>query len=423
MKPTDVKSKVKHGLGWSAIAQFAGLFIRLCSTVMVAQFLPPEVYGLLGAAMAAVTLMEWLTDLGIVPGLTRSKHGDEPEWLRTGWSLNVTRGLVLAIVGIAFAWPWAALMRLPALGPILAALALRPAILALRSPNSLLYRRRMNFKAIAIEEVVQTLCGALTTLTVAILTGSVWALVAGTLAGAVVVVITSYILAPSRPKFTWNADALSELRHFGTGVMFNTIAMAMSQNLDRLAGPRVVNLEQLGLYAVAVNLASVAEGLVVRFCDVHFATLARQMNPSDQRLTHQWIRHRFAIPFIGGSILAALGAPWVIDLLYDNRYSQAGPILGLLTIRLSIRTVTLFEFQLLLALGRLRPATLAYLVAMPVQLAGLWIVSQSESPDGFNIALCGIAVAMAHLTTQTILAGLVRRESTLQDDSVAIIQA
>jgi O-antigen/teichoic acid export membrane protein len=415
MKPQDTKSDLKRGLGWSAIAQFTGLLIRLCSTVIVARFLPPQVYGLLGAAMAAVTMMEWLTDLGIIPGLTRSKRGDEPDWLRTGWSLNLIRGLALAIVGVAFAWPWAALMRQPAMGPILAVLAIRPAILALRSPDSMLYRRRMNFKAIALEEVIQTLCGTITTVSVAALTGSVWALVAGTLAGALSMVISSYFLAPSRPKFTWNTEALAELRHFGTGVMLNTIAMAMSQNLDRLAGPRVVNLEQLGLYAVAANLASVAEGLLVRFCDVHFAALANQMNPGDQRLAHRRVRHHFAIAFLAGSLMATITAPWVISLLYDNRYIQAGPILGLLMIRLAVRTVTLFEFQLLLALGRLRPATMAYLVALPVQLAGLWMVSRSDAPDGFDIALCGITVALVHLTTQTILSGLANRVPTLKN--------
>jgi hypothetical protein len=75
----------------------------------------------------------------------------------------------------------------------------------------------------------------------------------------------------------------------------------------------------------------------------------------------------------------------------------------------------LFEFQLLLALGRLRPATMAYLVALPVQLAGLWMVSRSDAPDGFDIALCGITVALVHLTTQTILSGLANRVPTLKN--------
>jgi O-antigen/teichoic acid export membrane protein len=139
------------------------------------------------------------------------------------------------------------------------------------------------------------------------------------------------------------------------------------------------------------------------------------MNPGDQRLAHRRVRHHFAIAFLAGSLMATITAPWVISLLYDNRYIQAGPILGLLMIRLAVRTVTLFEFQLLLALGRLRPATMAYLVALPVQLAGLWMVSRSDAPDGFDIALCGITVALVHLTTQTILSGLANRVPTLKN--------
>ena len=66
MNPGGETRQVRKSLGWTTMAQFAGLGIRLVSTVVVARFLPPSAYGLLGAAMAAVTMLEWLTDLGIV---------------------------------------------------------------------------------------------------------------------------------------------------------------------------------------------------------------------------------------------------------------------------------------------------------------------------------------------------------------------
>ncbi len=398
--------QVRKSLGWTTIAQFAGLGIRLVSTVIVARFLPPSAYGLLGAAMAAVTMLEWLTDLGIVPGLTRSAHGDREEWLRTGWSLNFTRGIGLALAGIVLAWPWSALMRQPELGPILAALALRPAILALRSPGSLLYRRRMNFKAVAIEEILQTLAGATATLITAVLTGSVWALVVGTLVGAGSVVATSYVLAPGRPRFTWNPEALKELRHFGTGVMLNTIAMAMSQNLDRLAGPRVVTIEELGLYSVAANLAAVGEGLLVRMCDVHFAALSRKAIPADQTAEHVRVRRRLIVPFLIFFAVAAFAAPSVVRLLYDARYHAAGIVLSILLVRLAVRTATLFEFQRLLAGGAIRPATLGYVAAIPVQAIGLWLVSRSTNASGESLAAVGVAVAIVHFGVQTATARL-----------------
>jgi O-antigen/teichoic acid export membrane protein len=407
---TGFESKqVRKSLGWTTVAQFAGLGIRLVSTVVVARFLPPSAYGLLGAAMAAVTMLEWLTDLGIVPGLTRSPNGDRDEWLRTGWSLNFTRGMGLAAVGVAIAWPWAALMRQPDLGPILAALALRPAILALRSPGSLLYRRRMNFKAVAIEEVLQTFVGASATLATAVLTGSVWALVAGTLVGAATVVATSYVLAPGRPHFSWNAEALHELRRFGSGVMLNTIAMAMSQNLDRLAGPRVVTIEELGLYSVAANLAAVGEGLLVRMCDVHFAALSRRPIPAEQRAEHARIRRKLWAPFLFFVIAGAVAAPFVVRTLYDDRYRAAGLILSVLLVRLGIRMVTLFEFQRLLAAGILRPATLGYLAAIPIQAVGLYLVSRDASTGGEALAAVGVCVAIAHFAVQSLSAKLYDR--------------
>lgn len=409
--------QVRKSLGWTTLAQFTGLGIRLVSTVVVARFLPPSAYGLLGAAMAAVTMLEWLTDLGIVPGLTRSAHGDRDDYVRTGWTLNFTRGIGLALIGVVLAWPWSMLMRQPALGPILAALALRPAILALRSPGSLLYRRRMNFRAVAIEEVLQTLFGATATLITAVLTGSVWALVTGTLVGAITVVATSYVLAPGRPHLAWAPEPLRELRHFGTGVMLNTIAMAMSQNLDRLAGPRVVTIEELGIYSVAANLAAVGEGLLVRMCDVHFAALSRRPLPDDQAREHARIRRKLGPAFVAGFVVAIASAPLVISVLYDDRYQAAGIVLSVLLARLAIRTVTLFEFQSLLVAGKLRPATLAYLAAIPVQALGLFVVSRLPNSGAEWLAAVGVIVAIVHFAVQTGTSRLRLRPSvTVQDD-------
>ncbi len=416
MSDSAEKGHVRKSLGWTTIAQFTGLGIRLVSTVVVARFLPPSAYGLLGAGMAAVTMLEWLTDLGIVPALTRSPEGDREEWVRTGWSLNLSRGLGLASIGLLIAWPWSVLMKQPELGPILAALALRPAILGLRSPGSLLYRRRMNFKAVAIEEVLQTLAGASATLITAVLTGSVWSLVAGTLVGACSVVATSYVLAPGLPRFAWDPAALKELKRFGTGVMANTIAMAMSQNLDRLAGPRVVSIDELGLYSVAANLAAVGEGLIVRMCDVHFAALSRRPDPAERSAQHERIRRKLGPAFLGFFVVATLAAPFVVRVLYDARYHAAGIILSILLVRLAIRSITLFEFQTLLARGTIRPATLGYLAAVPVQAAGLFLISRSSTASGGEwLAVAGVAVAVVHLAVQSLAArALIRSEVSAQ---------
>ena len=109
-----------------------------------------------------------------------------------------------------------------------------------------------------IEEVGQTIVGTVVSISVACATRSVWALVAGTLAGAATSVLASSRVAPVAPRLTWNRQAASEIGHLGRQVFWNTLVMAVWLNADRLIGLRYIPLKQMGLYAVAFNLTLVA---------------------------------------------------------------------------------------------------------------------------------------------------------------------
>ncbi len=63
------------GLSWAGFAQVVGLTIRLVSNVILARFLAPADYGLLGSAMAVLTTLDWLSDIGITPALVRNPAG------------------------------------------------------------------------------------------------------------------------------------------------------------------------------------------------------------------------------------------------------------------------------------------------------------------------------------------------------------
>ena len=124
------------GLGWTGLAQVVGLCIRLVSNVTLARLLMPQAYGLLGSAMAVVTTLEWLSDLGVQPALVRHERGSEEEYLLTGWWLTLFRGALICLLAMALAAPLAEFWGQPQLVGVLSILAVRPFIYALRSPGS-----------------------------------------------------------------------------------------------------------------------------------------------------------------------------------------------------------------------------------------------------------------------------------------------
>ncbi|MDX2036739.1 MAG: oligosaccharide flippase family protein [Isosphaeraceae bacterium] len=383
------------GLGWTSSAQFVGMFIKLGSNLILTRLLAPEVYGLFGTAMAIVTTLEWLSDLGVQPALVRHPEGDRSDYLNTGWWMNLWRGLGLSAVMAALSQPLATAYGQPGLAAVIAVLALKPFIYAFRSPGMPLLRRSLNYRALFVDEVVQTVVATAVSLALAWYTRSVWSIVGGTIAGSAVSSVLSYILCPISPRWSWDRSAADEISKFGRAVFLNTMVMAVWLNLDRLLGLRLVGDHEMGLYTVAWNLAAVVEGLMTRGCDVYFSMLSRFHDVDSRRRRHESISNK--VIFVGMPALAVgvIASPFATSVLYDQRYAGAGVLLGLMVARLMVRFLGQMQFQYLLASAHIGVGTKAYLVAMLVQASILIPLTNALGVVGMA---CSSLISTAVLT-------------------------
>jgi O-antigen/teichoic acid export membrane protein len=388
------------GFGWAAAAQVVGMVVKLGSTLALTRLLAPEAYGLIGTAMVVLTTLEWLADLGVVPALLRHPDGGKPEWLLVGWWIGLGRGAGLSVAAFAAAGPLAAWYGKPELFAVLAMLAVRPIVMALRSPGMPELRRRLDGQRLFIDELSQAVCGTTVAVAVAYSVPDVgaWAIIAGTLAAAGVGVVVSYRLCPLRPRWYWDAAIAADLAGVGRQVLVNTLLMAAWLNADRLLGPKLLPLEEIGLYAVAWNLAAAAEAFLTRGTDVYFSLLTRQPNGPARDCWHRRQSGRIlavAVPLIAA---AAVVAGPAVRLLYDPRYHAVGPVLAVLVARLAVRLVGQLDFQFLLANGDIKPATVGYAIGAIVQLVALPALAAF---GGIGLAASVFASTVALTATQT----------------------
>ena len=388
-------------MGWSTAAQFLGLFIRLASNLILTRLLAPEIYGILGSAMAVLTTLEWLSDIGVQPALIRLSRGNRPEYLITGWWMNLARGLMLAAIAAMCAWPWAEFCKQPELFSVLLVISIRPVLFSLRSPGMPSLRRNMQYKRLFIDEIALTFSGTIASIILGVIYHSVWAIVFGTLIGTFVSIFVSYWLCPIGPRFLWSRDAFLEIYDLGHQVFTNTLVMALWLNLDRLIGLRFISPAAMGLYAIAWNLSSIAESLITRWCDIHFAMLSREADEQEQERWHEMVSYRVARQAMPLMSLAMVLAPMVIWILYDPRYDGAGILFAILTARLMIRSIGQIQFQYLMVKSRVRLATRAYFMALAVQ-AGLFI-PMVKTMGIVGLALCMLISTTVLTLTQTAL--------------------
>lgn len=390
-------------LGWTGASQGTGLVLRLGSNLLLTRLLAPEAFALIGTALAFLTTLEWLSDLGIQPAIIRHERGDDKDVLSTGWWLGVFRGWGLSVIAVLAAWPMSMFYEKPELFGVLAVLALRPAMMSLRSPGMPSLRRQLNYRSIFIDELCMTVGGTLVSLLVAWYAPSVWAIVAGTVAGAVTGVAVSYVLCPQLPG-PRSAEVTRDLWSFGVQIMINTLIMALWMNLDRLLGLKLLSDTEMGLYAVAWNLAAVSEALIYRCCDVHYSMLSRLADDASREDAHRKLMSKLArwiVPLFAGGICLA---PLVIRTLYDDRYLGAQTIFLILMCRVLVRGIGQIEFQLLLSKKQIRVGTIAYVVALIVQ--AIAIVPLCNNFGASGMALSALLSTLAWTCTQCVLSNL-----------------
>jgi O-antigen/teichoic acid export membrane protein len=390
-------------IGWMGLGQFTCLLIRLASNIILARLLAPQIYGVFGTALAVITTLTLFSDIGVQPALIRHPNGMRPEFLSTGWWMNLGRGAGLMIITLALAYPLARVYGEPILFPVLLVLALQPLAQALRSPGMPLLRRTLNYRAVFLNEVSLVLVGAIASVALAVAFRSVWAIVFGSLIGLVASVAFSYVLSPIAPRLTWASTAFQEIAQLSRQIFVNTLVMALWVNLDRLLGLWFVDETAMGCYFVAMNLAVVGETLVMRACDVYFSMLSRCADLAQRAAWHRRVNQSLAAWGMPVLALGIVAAPAFIDLIYDPRYAPGRLVFAVMAARFMFRALSIVQFQYLLSLAEVRLNTRAYVLAVAVQAACFWPLPLVRSWGIMGIALAGLISAVVMTATQSVI--------------------
>jgi O-antigen/teichoic acid export membrane protein len=376
------------GFGWSGLSMVTSLVVRTASSLVLTRLLAPEYFGLFGAALAVLNILELFSDLGVQPALIRHPQGDRTEYLLTGWSLNLARAAVLSAVLAVAAFPlawWG--YRQPVLGPILLLLAVWPLVVGLRSPAWPTVRRRIHFRAVFYDEAAQVATQTVVSIALAWATGSIWSIAIGSLCGVMAGALVTYRICPMRPRLVWDREALSAIAHMSVQILFNTMATGLWMHLDRLTGLRLVGPRPMGFYVIAINLVAALTLVIRRGCDVYFTVLSRHTDLESRTALHRKVSLRAALWGTGVLALGALVAPMVIGLLYDARYAGVRVPFAILLVRMMFYGLGMLQYQYLLSLAEVRLNTRALLAALVVEVVLLVPLARAWGAPGMAICL------------------------------------
>jgi O-antigen/teichoic acid export membrane protein len=312
-----------------------GQILRLGANLILTRLLAPEAFGLMALINVFLVGLEMLSDIGVHAAIIHNKRGDDPEFLCTAWTIGVIRGVLLWGVACLIAWPAAVFYNEPRLMLMIPVSGLIVLITGFQTTAMAQHNRHMNLERLTILQLAAQAINLLVMVLLAWQMRSVWALVIGGVAGAIVQVTLAHFLLPGiRHRFTLNRADVGEIVRFGKWLFFATaIGYLAGQASDKLALGKLVDRETLGIYSMAFMLAQLPSSVVtVLIGRVLYPALAEASRQDCSRFGEKLRRARTAIwpPLM--MLILSLGffGPLTFRLLWDPRYHAAGWMLQLM---------------------------------------------------------------------------------------------
>jgi O-antigen/teichoic acid export membrane protein len=375
---SSIKQLAIRGAAWTFVAYGMAMSLRLGSNLILTRLLLPEAYGLIALVYVFILGLNLFSDVGIGPSIIQNKRGDDPDFLNTAWTIQVIRGICLWIGSLLIAWPAAQFYEEPRLLLLLPIVGLNAIIAGFNSTALFTLNRQVAVGKLAVYE----LGGQITSMTVTIIWAyfnpTVWAMVAGGFASALVQMVWSHRLIAEQPnRFTWDKDALQRIFAFGKWIFVSTALYFFVSQSDRMILGKLISLEMLGIYGIAFTLADIPRQVIIALSNKvifpSYAKLADLPRETFRAKMTKNRKHLLAALALGLSLLIGFGDR-LIFILYKSNYHEAGWMVPIIALGIWHTTLYCTTSPALLALGKSHYQPPGYILTVLAITIGLPLV-------------------------------------------------
>jgi len=251
----NMRSRVLLALRWSAGLRIVSQVATWAMTLIVVRLLSPSDYGLMALATIVLSFFLMINELGIGPAVVQKEHLDDTDLRQAFGIALITNLLLLAIVW--FSSPIvAAFFEEPQLVSIIRTLSIQFALVPLAVIPEAMLLRELELKKKSIVNLVANVTGGMATLVFAIAGHGVWSLVWGSL---ILMSLRSFGFLAVSPYLVVPQFSLSkakDLLSFGALITVDRLLWFVYSRADVIVIGKVLGTEVLGIYSVAMQIAS-----------------------------------------------------------------------------------------------------------------------------------------------------------------------
>jgi O-antigen/teichoic acid export membrane protein len=359
---SSIKKLAIRGAIWTIASYGTSQILRFGSNLILTRLLFPKLFGLMALVYVFITGLHLFSDIGIATSVVQNKRGDEPAFLNTAWTLQVIRGLGLWCCCLLLAWPVSKFYEEPQLLWLLPVVGLNTFISGFNSTALFTLNRHMAVRQLAFYE----LGGQVVSLTVMIvwayLNRTVWAIVAGGFVSALFQLVWSHRLNTTSPnRFAWEPEATKEIISFGKWIFVSTAMTFLAWQTDRLILGKLLSIEMLGIYGIALTLSDIPRQVVLAVSSkVIFPAFSKLVDLPRETFRAKIQKNRQPI-LIAMALVLALSVSFgdlLVSVLYDQRYANAAWMMPIISLGIWPTILTQTIDPSLFAIGK--PRYVAY---------------------------------------------------------------
>lgn len=384
---TPAINRTTKSILWAAIDKFGIVMLQFVINLVLARLLTPDDFGCVGMIMIFVAVSQTLIDGGFASALIQKVNASQTDY-STIFYWNILFSCLLYL-GIFLAAPWVAeFFRIEALEGLLRVLGVVVIINALTLVQRTILRKAINFRVIAIVDILSCSASAAVAIYMAYRGCGAWSIVGMQLSNALLSTILFWSMSKWRPMLAFSAHSFRSLFSYGGYLLIANIMQDVCTHIQGVVIGRNFSASQTGLYAQAKKMDEVASmTLPALLCQVLFPLYSEKQN--DKEALVDMLRGNMRmISFVVFPLMMLLiiVANPVFVLLYGDKWVDAVPYFQVLCIGGFFSSLYNFNYYAVAAVGRSKALFYWGCYKWGVLLVLLLI--------GAQISMMGVLVAM-----------------------------
>lgn len=336
---------------------------------ILAKLLGPDLFGTLTFLLMGLTIIEALTELGLLQAVVQYEEEINEKQLNAVWTLQLVRGLIIALLFYITYYCINIFSNYNYSQNVIITMSLIPLIKNSMSPGIFMANRFRNFRAISIIFSISFIVDLILTTILLIKSQNLIVAVLPLFISECIKNVLSYIFFPLKPIISFRFSIINNLRKYGNWILKGSILTVLNNQLDKILAATFLGPLTLGVYQMSFKLAQLTiSDITVAISQYLFPTLSEKYRINRQE---SFVLFELSFQAIALFSLAMLSVVWanvdvLIELVLGEKWLDAVRPTQFLMINMFFGALMSVSVPFVRAIGRPDYATKATFIQLIV---------------------------------------------------------